>query len=78
MVLLSIKTKIKIIFMLSSVGVVKNIDKQIGIGGIAAVMSLCTVVEKCLSMIHAQSGKKENGNKQKHNKNQNLRCARTR
>ena len=42
--------------MLSSVGVVKNIDKQMGIGGIAAVMSLCTVVEKCLSMTHAQNG----------------------
>ena len=53
--------KIKLTFMQSSVVDVKSIGRLIVTMVIAQAINLFTREEKCLSMIHAQNGKKENG-----------------
>ena len=67
--------KIKLTFMQSNVAVVKSIGKLIVTMVIAQVINLFMLEEKCLSMIHAQNGKKGNGKRSKHNKVKNFRFA---
>jgi 3-methyladenine DNA glycosylase Tag len=57
-----IKMKIKIISIQNNADAVQNLEHSIQTGDIAAAMNPFMVGEKCLSTIHVQNGRRENGN----------------